>query len=109
MSEEPQVTKEVLTNFFEVDVHSEQKNDKELFNHLVDHIAYLLDHNRDFLMSLLYRLDVRESSIKTYMSKTDLSPAEVIARLIIERQIERIKTKQSYSSNRNIDPDIESW
>ncbi len=109
MSEEPQVTKEVLANFFEVDVHSEQKNDEELFNHLVDHIAYLLDHNRDFLMSLLYRLDVRESSIKAYMSKTDLSPAEVIARLIIERQIERIKTKQSYSSNRNIDPDIESW
>lgn len=110
MQDYPQVTRYILKDIFEVDTASNQNTSGDILYHqLVDHIAYLLDHNRDFLMSLLYRLDVRERSIKEFNSDIPLSPAEVIAQLIIARQVERIKTKESFNVKRNIDPDIESW
>jgi hypothetical protein len=58
------------------------------------------------LMSYLYRLDVLEVKINAVLSPIAIvSPIEGLARLILERQKERIATKQKYKS----DPPIPGW
>ena len=52
----------------------------------------------DLLLSSLYRLDVEEYKIQRALRSGDMPPARGIAKLIIDRQKERLKTKKHYSS-----------
>ncbi len=55
-------------------------------------VGDLLEHDMDFLMGMLYRLDVLEEKIKTALRSHE--PTDIaLARLIIERQKQRYKTK----------------
>lgn len=69
---------------------------------LTQRVAYMMDHEMDMLVSLMYRLDVAEHKIKIALMNEH--PAQAIARLFIERQKDRIKTKDQYKSP-PIDPD----
>jgi hypothetical protein len=50
------------------------------------------------LLSTLYRLDIYEEKIQAALRSATIPPAEGIARLIIERQKEKIETRKKYSS-----------
>jgi hypothetical protein len=67
-----------------------------------------LEQQPDYLMSLLYRLDVLEPKIRAAMHPGAPEPAHRgLARLVLERQLRRMATK------RNIKPkpleDMEEW
>jgi hypothetical protein len=58
---------------------------------------------------VLYRIDVSEPKLKKLLHanpKTDASV--IIADLLIERQAEKIKTRESFKGKRDI-PDDEKW
>jgi hypothetical protein len=59
-------------------------------------VAELLETQPEYLMSLLYRLDVLESKIRPVMLPGAPEPVNVgLARLILERQKQRLFTKQN--------------
>ena len=65
---------------------------------LIDRITRLLESNVDLLLSALYRIDVYERKVKqAFQTATPHQLPEVLADLIIERQIQKIRIRQSYS------------
>ena len=80
------------------------------YNELVSRVNELLVNNFDRLISILYRLDVNEKLIKDSLeSAVGQDAAHVISRLIIERQIQKIKSRSEFKkSNDDIDAD-EKW
>ena len=61
----------------------------------------MLNENPELLFSYLYRLDVDESKIKKALSPLSIeAPHRGLARLILKRQQQRIKTRLEYSSRK---------
>lgn len=75
----------------------ESASDKaELLDVLTERIGQMLEQQPDYLMSLLYRLDVLEHKIKAAMHPAAPEPAHKgLARLVLERQQQRIATKRN--------------
>ncbi len=71
-------------------------SEEELLVLLADSIAEMLEQRPEYLMSLLYRLDVLEKKIVPVMHPDAPEPANWgLARLVLERQKERIETKRT--------------
>jgi hypothetical protein len=61
------------------------------------------------LVSILYRLDISENKLRVALSKAgEQTAGEVIAEMIIERQIQKIQARELYKSGENI-PEDERW
>lgn len=85
---------------------SDEISEEELYEAIKKRVEYLLEYNPELLMSYLYRLDVLEVKINAIlMPGSPVAPIEGLARLILERQKERIETKKKYKS----DPPIPGW
>lgn len=70
----------------------------DALNSMSKEVENMLAGNPDLLFSYLYRLDVDEDKIKKAISPfTEELPSIGLARLIIDRQLLRIKTQQEYS------------
>ena len=67
---------------------------------------------KDFqkLVSILYRVDISELKLRQLLKEENHEDAgKIIADLIIERQLQKIKTRQQFKqSNKNID-ETEKW
>ena len=66
---------------------------------------------RDFtgLLNLLYRLDVSEEKIRNLLEEMQHEDAgKIIAAVMIERQLQKIKTKQQFTHNLDI-PEEDKW
>lgn len=74
-------------------------NEEDLVQILAVRIGELLERQPEQLMSLLYRLDVLEEKIHPVMHVGAKEPANIgLARLVVERQKQRIATKMSVKS-----------
>jgi hypothetical protein len=100
--EEDQLLKQTasLVNVtFELPEGDNFANEEALIQLLATRIGELLEHQPEQLMSLLYRLDVLEEKIRPVMHARAPEPANIgLARLVIERQKQRIDTKMSVKS-----------
>lgn len=77
---------------------------KKLYEELVAHINHMLQHDFDRLLGILYRIDVSEARLRYMLqSNPDTDAATLIANLIIERQWQKIKTRQEFRRDDNID------
>jgi hypothetical protein len=95
--------KELIVKDFELVAPEEELTEEEFFDFLSDHIAYLIEHKLEYLMSLMYRLDINEAKVHFALSPMAPEPANIgIARLVLERQRQRVATKQYY---RQVQPD----
>lgn len=71
-------------------------SEEELLSLLANRIAEMLEKQPEYLMSLLYRLDVLEEKIHPVMRHDAPEPANWgLARLVLERQKQRAETKRS--------------
>jgi hypothetical protein len=82
------------------------KNDEEKFqafrNLLIARIEELAEKNMDKLMWLLYRVDVSERKLHETLKQTPPEQfAPVIADMIIERQIRKIKSRNEFGGKEN--------
>ena len=82
---------------------------EELKQKLSLHINHLINHDFEKLVSILYRVDVNEKKIRQLLEqKEGENAAGLIADLIIERQLQKIKSRKDSKSNNDI-PDDERW
>lgn len=64
---------------------------------LTQEIDYLISHNMERLLWILYRVDVDEARLQQLIAKNPPSEAAgLIANLIIERQLEKAETRARY-------------
>ena len=82
----------------------------EIRDQLSRYINDLILNDFQKLVSLLYRIDINESRLKKLLQDENHEDAgRVIADLIIQRQLEKIKTRQQFKRpNENID-ESEKW
>ncbi len=99
-------TTELIARDFGLEVGEEPISEQELFDLVANEVAYMLEHRLESLFSLLYRLDVSEKKTRAALAPTAEEPANIaIARHIIERQKQRIFTKQHYKQSKSEDLD----
>jgi len=73
------------------------------------HINSLIQLDFQKLVSILYRVDVSESKLKHLLKENPgYDAANIIADLIIERQLQKIKSRQEHRNDENISED-EKW
>lgn len=73
--------------------------EESLISLLAERVAELLPDQHDLLFSLMYRLDIDEQKIQRALSPLAQEPAERgLARLIWERQKQRVITRRTYQS-----------
>ena len=66
---------------------------------LTEYINDLIDHDFNKLVNLLYKIDVSESRLKRLLDETSGNNAgDIIAELIIERQVQKIKSREQFTS-----------
>jgi hypothetical protein len=76
---------------------------EEMKDHLIFYINHLLLHDFDKLVQILYRVDVSENKLKEVVQKNPGTDAAIIiADLLMQRQEEKIKTKEAFKSNNDI-------
>jgi hypothetical protein len=91
-------TRDLILRDFELAEPEKPLSDEEMINYLADAIAYMMEHRMDFLMSLLYRLDVSEGKIAFAMLPGNPLPANIaLAYAVWERQKQRMATKKKFS------------
>ncbi len=89
--------KEILIKNFDLTAADGSLDDDVLFQQLTERIRHLLATRIDFFMSLMYRLDVSEDKIRQALAPGNPEPPDVaLARLIINRQVQRAETKERY-------------
>lgn len=79
---------------FELESAPPPATEAELLALLAERIEEMLQHRPDYLMSLLYRLDVLEEKIRPVIHPSASEPPHIgLARLVLERQKQRAETK----------------
>jgi hypothetical protein len=94
---EQQLTLALLRRDFELAPTAEQLSEAELLQLLADEVDHLIERRMEWLLSLMYRMDIDESRVQAAISPLAPEPANIgLARLILERQQQRVHTKQTY-------------
>lgn len=95
-SDNKEVTELVLRDF-ELSNPQNYLTENEMLDYLAEAISYMIEHRMDFLLSLLYRLDISENKIAFALMPDNEEPANIaLAHLVWERQKQRVATKQAY-------------
>lgn len=100
----PLLNKELSLEF------SEKLAMDELEHQLTDHINHLINTDFEKLIYYLYRIDVNESKMKQLLQQQGgENAAQLIARLIIDRQLQKIKSRAEHKSDTIDDEGAERW
>lgn len=78
-----------------------EKSKSEQFKVVVDFINNLIKNDFNRLLSILYRVDISEEKLKLKLAEhkdRKIPSAEIIANLLIEREEEKIMSRQKYRS-----------
>jgi hypothetical protein len=85
------------------------RDDQQLKTNIQQLVNDLIVHDFNQLVNFLYRMDVNENKLKKLLHDNPATDASVIITdLLIERQLEKIKTKMTFKSKDDID-DNEKW
>jgi hypothetical protein len=100
------LVKEQLSEDFNLPV----TNDKQqLVKALAEGINQLIQTDFARLINILYRIDISEKTLKeTLEQQADEDAGLLIARLIIERQLEKQRMRAQFKKGDNI-PDDDKW
>ena len=90
-------TTELIVRDFDLEPQEESLTEEELLRLLSDVVAEMIERRLEYLLSLMYRLDVDEKKVHFALSPLSEEPANIaLAKLILERQKQRAFTKQYY-------------
>jgi len=80
--------------------------EEQIINLLADRLVDYLQKGPDAFFQLMYRLDIAEKKLYSVMSTKDA--AQNIAKLIYERQLQKIRSREYYKNKnkKNNDPEI---
>jgi len=99
----------ILKLDFPLDLTGEAGID-ELRAALAQYINYLIIHRFSQLVNLLYRLDVSEKKLQQWLLENTTDDAgKIIADLIIERQLQKIKSREQFKPGEDGISEEEKW
>jgi hypothetical protein len=79
------------------------------YTEFCDEINYLIRSDFHSLVNILYRMDVSETRITEALAgEPGMDAAKIIADLMLERQLEKMKTREQFNRNDDI-ADEEKW
>ena len=82
----------------------------ELREKLASHVNELINHDFEKLVFYLYRIDVNENKMRNVLEQRDgENAAGLIADLIIERQLQKIESRQQFRQRDNSINENEKW
>ena len=96
---------EIIKQRFELD-QVDEITEEQLIIMLAGRISQMLDESPELLFSTLYRLDIYESKINKVLKSGD-DTALGLAKLVLERQKEKMRTKAEYKSKGSMDDFID--
>ena len=83
---------------------------EELHLQLANAINELIKNNFDRLVMLLYRIDINETTLKKNLAQHPQEDAgKIIATMIIERQEQKIKSREQFKQSNKPDDLEERW
>ncbi|MFV0604833.1 MAG: hypothetical protein ACK5NK_03235, partial [Niabella sp.] len=86
------------------------QENKAVYKKLYDAVNELIQNDFPQLINLLYRFDISEKKLKQMLQNhTDADAAAIIANLLIERELQKIKTRREYNRQDNNISDEEKW
>lgn len=86
-----------------------EKHQKNFSMHLANAINDLIQNDFSRLVQILYRMDISESKLKEMLAaNTGDDAGSVMARLIIERETQKVQSRKQFKRNDNIS-DSEKW
>lgn len=80
-------------------------SEEAILEQLEQRVMYLIDKNPEAFFQLLYRLDVPEHKVTAVLYEQDA--AMQIAKLIYQRQVQKIKSRELFRKENSIDRDLE--
>ena len=107
MNEKESALVSELSNKLEIDL-PEKRSIEELKLFLAGYISHLIGNNPDKLVSILSRVDVSEKMLKANLQNQEENASSIMAQMIIDRQMEKIKTREHYKPGDDISED-EKW
>lgn len=103
----------VLKDYLEQELSIEtpaQPSFTELKEILSKHLNQLIHQDFEKLVRLLYRIDINEVRLKYILRENPNEIAgNLIAEMIIERQIQKMITREQFKSTQNEDAEEEIW
>lgn len=88
----------------------EQLSLEELREKLTAHINHLINHDFEKLVFYLYRIDINEAKMKQLLDRQQGEhAAALIADLIIERQLQKNKSRREFRQRDNDISEEEKW
>ncbi len=87
----------------------ENSSSEQLKEKLAAHINHLINYDFEKLVYYLYRIDVNEHKMKALLQSPHENAGELIAQLIIDRQLEKQKTKELFRNKKNETDEEEKW
>jgi len=80
-------------------------SEEEILRRLADRIVTILERGPDTFCQLMYRLDISEKKLNAILNEDDV--ALKIARLIYDRQLQKIQSRRENSKpGDNADPEL---
>ncbi|MEN0047694.1 MAG: hypothetical protein AAF806_11600 [Bacteroidota bacterium] len=88
---------DLIIRDFQLEDQQVPESEEAMLDWMSDYVAYLIESRLEYLMSTMYRMDISEAAVQKALSPLNSEPANVtVARLIIERQKQRVFTKGFY-------------
>ncbi len=88
----------------------EQISAEQILSTLAERINQLITTDFNELLRILYRLDVSEPKLKQLLKEhPDADAGKLIAQLIVERQVQKQKSRQQFRQRDETIPDDEKW
>src|SRR4051812_17321951 len=72
----------------------ETSSEEEILQRLADRIVVWIERGAETFFQLMYRLDISEKKLNAVLESDDV--ANKIARLVYERQLQKIKSRQQF-------------
>ena len=89
-------TSALVKQDFDLTEADNAQSEADLLAALAERIAQMLETQPEYLFSMLYRMDVLEEKIRPVLDPAAPEPANLgLARLVLERQKQRVATKRS--------------
>ena len=98
-----------LNEKFELNIPVETTQEQmEIF--LAGRINQLIENDFTQLLQILYRIDVSEQKLRSLLKQnTGTDAGRIIAVLIIERQLEKLRSRQQFRKDESNIDDEEKW
>lgn len=89
---------------------AESRSYEEIHNQLAEYLNHLIKNDFEKLVTYLYRIDVSEQKLKTLLQQFPQQDAgDIIASLILERQQQKLKTRELFKHGDNYIDEEEKW